>query len=191
MKPSRRKLPPSKRLSTGTDERSRAAVVNFHGRQFLQAGDYEEALAAFTESIGLAPNQLSVYRDRAQAFQYLERGQEAEADLQKYLSIALAPNPDPMLLRFMCQVGRHKAHSWIYEAPRGCHQLGMCRRCGSKLTRRRHDFTWQYLKENSCRQVSICRRCNKEEPYRLDKTDHAGWREWGKDTPVHCPRTPL
>ena len=159
-----------------TDEQSHLAL-DTHGQILLQSGDYEGAVAAFNESICLSPSQLNVYRDRAQAFQYLKYGHEAAADLQEYRSIALGSSPYPGLWRILCRIGRHSALCWIYESPGNCLQFGICRRCGTNLRRLGHDLVWQHVRENNCREIKTCRRCGKKAISLFHLTDHA-WGEW-------------
>ena len=58
----------------------RATASPTSGVALLRAGNYEEAIEAFTDYIASQPNQPSHYRNRAEAYQALGRRSEAQAD---------------------------------------------------------------------------------------------------------------
>jgi len=91
--------------SGGTPTSKKGVAVRLHNSQ-----DYEGAVAAFTEVIGLDPNDEGAYRLRANAYRRLGREEEAEADLQKaaeigrlqappQISVSRAVGPTPMRQR--------------------------------------------------------------------------------------------
>ena len=60
------------------------------GRQAHQQQDYQAAIAAYSQALALAPNEIKLYRLRAEAWQYLGYFKEAHQDIQT--ALALAPD---------------------------------------------------------------------------------------------------
>ena len=56
---------------------------NQEGLRLVRLGDYEGAIAAFTEAIAENPNSVEAYRSRAEAYRKLGKELKADADLKK------------------------------------------------------------------------------------------------------------
>ena len=67
--------------SADTERRERATASTTNGVALLRAGNYEEAIQAFTRYIDSHPNEPSGYRNRAKALEALGRLEKAQADL--------------------------------------------------------------------------------------------------------------
>ena len=87
--PTTRPGPSATQPSPTRTERDAADKLS-EGMRLLGDADDEGAVAAFTDSIALNPNQTNVYRHRALAYRNLGREHEAEADSEKAASSARA-----------------------------------------------------------------------------------------------------
>ena len=69
-------------MSSSHDSETRRAALEKaqKGRRLLSARDYEGAAAALTEAIALAPNVITSYRNRAEAYTRLKMMEKARAD---------------------------------------------------------------------------------------------------------------
>ena len=56
---------------------------NAEGVRLHQTEDYDGAIKAFTEAIGLDPAHPNIYRNRAETYRALNRADEAETDSAK------------------------------------------------------------------------------------------------------------
>ena len=68
-----------------------AVAKNDEGVRLLDSGDYEGAVAAFTEAIDLNPDFKTAYRNRSQALRKLGRMAEANSDFDRQQKISRGP----------------------------------------------------------------------------------------------------
>jgi tetratricopeptide (TPR) repeat protein len=61
------------------------------GDAYYELGDYEKAIADYTEAIHLDPKYVESYKGRGNAYQALGKQSEAEVDFQKYKEISGQP----------------------------------------------------------------------------------------------------
>ena len=72
------------------------------GQKYLTEQNYTEAVASFTEAIGLDPENITAYVGRAQAYEGMEQYDDAKADY----TAAIEKAEDQPYLQTMAYVGR-------------------------------------------------------------------------------------
>ena len=68
-----------------------AVAKNDEGVRLLDSGDYEGAVAAFSQEIDLDPDFKTAYRNRSQALRKLGRMAEANSDFDRQQKISRGP----------------------------------------------------------------------------------------------------
>ena len=71
----------------------------------LDSGDYDQAIAAYTEAIELDPSVAVAYENRAEAYKRLGREKEAQADLERLERLKLVPDQRVSSTPFLKHLG--------------------------------------------------------------------------------------